>query len=91
MKICVNSITCGTNQNLLSALPGPDKEDSMNIEYRYANNESIQIRVDLERSEATIQYRLMDVEDDEWKGTPFQRADVANEDEALALVDAWLE
>jgi hypothetical protein len=59
----------------------------------YKSNEDIEIRVDLERPEAMIEYRLTtrDPEDDTWHPTPYQRADVTTEDDALALVDGWLE
>lgn len=62
---------------------------------RHARNDEIEIRVDLERSASQIMYRVLADENHsdeiEWTGTPFQRADVLNEDEALSLVDAWLE
>ena len=59
--------------------------------YRTASNDEIEIRVDLERPSSPIQYRGLDDESEKWHSTPFQRADVRFEDDALALVDAWLE
>ena len=56
---------------------------------RYAKNKDIEIRVDLERPESVIQYRLL--REHQWNMTPFQRADVQNHLDALRLVDMWLE
>lgn len=62
------------------------------MSYRTAGNNEIEVRVDLEQSASQIQYRL--VESDgagDWKGAPFQRADVVCESDALTLVDNWLD
>ncbi len=57
--------------------------------YRTASNDEIEVRVDLESPSSPIQYRVLD--DEKWHSTPFQRADARFEDDALALVEAWLE
>lgn len=61
------------------------------MSYTYASNETIEIRVDLEQSTSQIQYRLLHLDDDVWIGTPFQRADIRFEEDALRTVDCWLE
>jgi excisionase family DNA binding protein len=53
-------------------------------------NEDIEIRVDLERPNSQIKYRLTTADMD-WVGTPFQRADCLTGADALDLVDDWLE
>lgn len=69
--------------------PALKRKPLMKIDYNTAKNEEIEVRVDLERPESVIQYRCLD---DEiiWVSTPFQRADVTTEEDALVLIDNWL-
>lgn len=55
---------------------------------KYAKDDKIEIRVDMKRPAAVIQYRILS--EGQWRMTPFQRADVRNEDHALRMVNNWL-
>lgn len=63
----------------------------MKIRYRFESNDELMIRVDLERPESMVMYTLRWTEDDDWRPTPFQRADVRDEKDAWRKVNAWLE
>jgi len=56
---------------------------------RHAENNDIEIRVDLEQSNSIVEYRL--INEEAWNPTPFQRAEFNTEDDALKIIDAWLE
>lgn len=62
-------------------------------DWTYGNNNDVEIRIDLSRPEATVEYRLTG--DTEWQPSPFQsvqfRCGAGDEQEALITVDAWLE
>jgi hypothetical protein len=67
----------------------------IDMEYSYAEDNYIEVRLNMERPESDIEYRIQtDLEmfgEKCWQSTPFQRADVSFKTDALVLVNAWLE
>lgn len=59
--------------------------------HTYIADDDIEVRVDLERPESAIEYRILADEYQRWHTTPFRRADVTFEAEALDRINAWLE
>jgi hypothetical protein len=58
---------------------------------RTAKNEDIEIRINLEKPSSAIEYRNIYPDTTDWKPTPFNAADATDEDDALSMVDEWLE
>jgi hypothetical protein len=82
-------LNCSHGFNESAAPREQGLEQKMTTTYTYAADDEIEIRVNLEQSASPIEYRLIDSET--WHGTPFQRADVSFETDAIATVNAWLD
>jgi hypothetical protein len=65
------------------------------INYTYAIENDIEIRVNLEDPKSMIEYRIKDYYNDsehgEWIVSPFQRADVLTEIDALKIINNYLD
>lgn len=59
--------------------------------YDMAKDDELQVRVDLDRPESCVQYRFVDEKPGNWRFTALQRADVTDADDALVLINDWLD
>lgn len=68
------------------------KNDHSHKDFEYAKNADIEIRVDLDRVETPIEYRFLDDFTGEgWQASPYHSYQCIDAENALRLVNDWLE